>query len=45
MWYVLINVYEDNNEVESEVKDFRSEFENEEEQNQAHVVNAKEVSL
>jgi hypothetical protein len=31
MWYVLINVYEDNNQVETEVKDSRSEFRDEKE--------------
>jgi hypothetical protein len=38
----LINVYEDNKQVEIEVKDSRSESGDEQEQNVASVVNAKE---
>jgi hypothetical protein len=41
MWYALINVYEDNNQVETEVKYSRSEFGDEEEQNITPVVNVK----
>jgi hypothetical protein len=42
MWCVLINIYECNNQVETEVKDSCSEMKNEQEYNLALMKNVKE---
>jgi len=42
MWHALTNVFEDNNQIETEVKDSRPESEDKEEQNLTLMVNDKE---
>jgi glycine cleavage system regulatory protein len=44
MWCAIINIYEDNNHIETKVKDSRSEFKDEQRENLVLTVNAKERS-
>jgi hypothetical protein len=43
MWCALITIFEDNNQIKREKKDFRLESRNEQEQSLALMVNVKKV--